>query len=148
MSLSKGEARVFSYAWRYQMPDKDYYPRRSPIRVGLACKCPRCGEGSLYAGFLAVAEDCAVCGLDLDKADSGDGPAVFVIFILGALVVPLALLLDARFEPPLWLHMVLWPVVILGGALALLRPMKGVLIALQYQNKAGESGTIGYDRYE
>lgn len=127
------------------MSEHGYYPQRSAIATGLACKCPRCAEGPLYAGFLTVAERCTVCGLDLKKADSGDGPAVFIIFILGFLVVPAALWVEARFEPPMWLHMAIWPAVILGGALGLLRPMKGVLIALQYRHRASESGTIDYD---
>ncbi len=122
-----------------------YHPCRSPLRAGLACKCPRCGQGPLYNGFLSVTERCSVCGLDLQKADSGDGPAVFIIFILGFLVIPLALLFEAKVAPPMWLHMAIWPPLILGGALGLLRPMKGLFIALQFRNKASESGTIEYD---
>ncbi len=118
--------------------------QRSAIASGLACKCPRCGRGRLYAGFLTVAERCTACGLDLKKADSGDGPAVFIIFILGFLVVPLALWIESRFAPPMWLHMTIWPPVILSGALGLLRPMKGVLIALQYRHRASESGAVDY----
>ena len=71
----------------------------------------------------------------LNRHDSGDGPAVFIILILGAVVVAMALWVEARFEPPYWLHVVLWPPVILGGALAMLRPLKGVLIALQYRHR-------------
>ncbi len=127
------------------MSDNEYEPPVSPIAVGLACKCPCCGRGALYDGFLTVAERCAVCGTDLGKADSGDGPAFFIIFILGFIVVPLALLVEAQFAPPMWVHMAIWPIVILGGALALLRPMKGVLIALQYHHRASESGTQDYD---
>lgn len=99
----------------------------------------------MFDGFLTVAESCSACGLDLSKADSADGPAVFVIFILGFLLVPLALLFEAMVEPPLWLHVVIWPPLILGGSLALLRPMKGVMIALQYHHKASDSGTETYD---
>ena len=120
-------------------------PQRSAIATGLACKSPRCGQGRLYAGFLTVAERCAACGLDFRKADSGDGPAVFIIFILGIVVVPAAFWVEFRFEPPMWLHMTIWPPAILGGALALLRPMKGVLIALQFRHQASESGTVDYD---
>ncbi|MEE8499875.1 MAG: DUF983 domain-containing protein [Kiloniellales bacterium] len=127
------------------MSGQDFYPRRSPFATGLACKCPRCGEGKLYAGFLSVAERCTVCGLDFRKADSGDGPAVFIIFILGFLVVPAALFVESRFEPPMWLHVAIWPPLILGAALGLLRPMKGVLIALQYRHRASDSGTVDYD---
>ncbi len=127
------------------MSGQGNHPRRSPFATGLACKCPRCGQGRLYAGFLTVAERCTACGLDLEKADSGDGPAVFIIFILGFLVVPAALWVESRFAPPMWLHVGVWPPLILGAALGLLRPMKGVLIALQYRHRASESGTIDYD---
>ena len=126
-------------------PQQGYRPRVSPIGAGLGCKCPRCGRGKLFDGFLKVAESCGLCGCDLRKADSGDGPAVFIIFVLGALVVPLALLLEARAEPPYWVHLALWPPVILGGSVALLRPFKGVLIALQYHHRASDSGTETYD---
>ena len=125
--------------------DHGYRPRVSPISAGLGCKCPRCGRGKLFDGFLTVAKRCEFCGCDLEKADSGDGPAVFIIFILGALVVPLALLLEANAAPPYWVHLVLWPPVILGGSIALLRPFKGVLIALQYHHRASDSGTERYD---
>lgn len=127
------------------MAGQTYYPPRSPLSTGLACKCPRCGQGPLFDGFLKVAEACKVCGLDLSKQDSGDGPAVFIIFILGMIVVPLALLLEANFAPPMWVHIAIWPVVILAGALAMLRPMKGVMIALQFKHQASEGGRIDYD---
>ena len=120
-------------------------PKVSPVAAGLACKCPRCGRGRLFDGYLSVAARCGACGLDLEKADSGDGPAVFIIFILGFLVVPLALLLEAKAAPPYWVHLAVWPAVILGGALGLLRPLKGLLIALQFHHKASESGTQSYD---
>lgn len=127
------------------MSDDGYRPHVSPIAAGLACKCPRCGRGRLYEGYLTLVERCEVCGTDLRKADSGDGPAVFIIFILGALVVPMALLLETQLAPPLWVHMALWPFVMLGGALALLRPMKSLLIAIQFHHKASEGGSETYD---
>jgi len=125
--------------------DPTKHPGVSPIAAGLACKCPRCGRGALFDGYLTVATRCEACGLDLEKADSGDGPAVFIIFILGFLVVPLALLLETQVAPPYWVHVAIWPVVILGGALGLLRPLKGLLIALQFHHKASEGGTKSYD---
>lgn len=118
----------------------DYHPPdvpTSPWRAGLLCRCPRCGEGPLFAGLLTVAPLCDGCGLDLAAQDSGDGPAVFVILVLGALVVGLALAVELIFAPPLWLHMVLWPPVILIGAVALLRPFKATLIAFQYRHRLG-----------
>jgi uncharacterized protein (DUF983 family) len=116
------------------------YPEVSPFSAGMRCRCPRCGIGPLFAGFLTVAETCTTCGLDLKSADSGDGPAIFVIFIVGPIVTLLALWVEAAYEPPYWLHMVLWGPAILIGSLALLRPFKATLIALQYRHRAGDTG--------
>ena len=112
------------------------WPPLSALGTGLLCRCPRCGRGRLYAGYLKVVERCAVCGLDLRAHDSGDGPAVFIIFILGFIVVPLAVWSEFRFEPPFWVHVVVWPVVLLGGAFALLPPLKGLMVALQYRHRS------------
>lgn len=114
---------------------EDWYPPVSPFAAGLACKCPRCGRGRLYSGLLKVAERCEACGLDLAKQDSGDGPAVFVILILGFVVVGLALWVELAYEPPFWVHAVLWMPLILVGALVLLRPFKATLIALQFRHR-------------
>src|SRR6201988_717720 len=75
---------------------------------GLACRCPRCGKGKLYAGFLTLRPSCAACGLDFSFMDSGDGPAVFVIMIAGAIVVTAALITEVKYQPPFWVHAVLW----------------------------------------
>jgi uncharacterized protein (DUF983 family) len=107
----------------------------SPFQAGLFCRCPRCGQAPLYTGVLTVREHCAKCGLDLRAHDAGDGPAVFVILILGFLVVGLALLVEAKFEPPLWVHAVIWPFIIFGGAIFMLRVLKATLIALQYRHR-------------
>jgi uncharacterized protein (DUF983 family) len=117
-----------------------YHPPLSPFGMGLACRCPRCGRGKLYAGYLTLAERCAACGLDLSKADSGDGPAVFLIFILGALAVLLAYLLLFVLVLPEWLSWLILVTVILGGAVLLLRPAKAIMVALQYKNRAGGFG--------
>ena len=116
------------------------YPRLSPFMTGLACRCPRCGRGRIFSGFLKIADRCPVCGLDLGGEDAGDGPAVFIILFMGALVVALALLTEAWFSPPYWVHLVLWGPLILIGSLLLMRPFKGIMVALQYQHKAGEGG--------
>lgn len=107
----------------------------SPVSAGLRCRCPRCGEGALFTGLLTVRERCGACGLDLRGQDSGDGPAVFVVLILGALVVAAALLVEVNLAPPLWLHALIWPGLIFAGAIAMLRPFKAVLIALQYRHR-------------
>lgn len=90
----------------------------------------------MFDGLLAVKPRCPSCDLDYSKIDAGDGPAVFVILILGFIVVGLALWVELRFGPPLWLHMVLWTPLILGGSIAMLRPFKATLIALQFRHKA------------
>lgn len=110
----------------------------SPFVAGLRCRCPRCGEGRLFHGLLNVRERCDRCGLDLKAQDSGDGPAVFVILILGFVVVGLALWVELRFEPPFWVHALLWFPLILGGSLGMLRPLKATMIALQYRHRRDE----------
>lgn len=110
------------------------------LRAGLPGRCPRCGEGHLFESSLTlkVRERCEVCGLSNGFADSGDGPAVFVIIILGFLIMGAALIVEFKLSPPLWVHMVLWgPIALLLG-FGLLRPMKATLIALQYRNRAEE----------
>ena len=106
----------------------------SPLRAALGCRCPRCGKGKLFVGLLNVRGACEVCGLDFSAQDAGDGPAVFVILFLGLIVVGLAALVEIRFSPPIWVHLVLWTPLILGGAIAMLRPLKAGLIALQYRH--------------
>ncbi|MBI3452552.1 MAG: DUF983 domain-containing protein [Rhodospirillales bacterium] len=110
----------------------------SPFRAGMRCRCPRCGEGPLFDGLLAVRKTCRVCGLDLAAQDSGDGPTVFVILILGFVVVGLVLLVETKFAPPIWVHAAIWPAVIFGGAIAMLRPLKATMIALQFRHRAGD----------
>jgi len=125
--------------------DSAHWPPVDPARAGLAGRCPRCGEGRLFAGFLATAPSCGVCGLDYGFADAGDGPAVFVILIIGFVVVGLALWMEVNLNPPLWVHFLLWiPMILILAPLAL-RIMKGLLIAYQYRNKAAE-GQLDQDR--
>ncbi len=116
------------------------------IKAGLACACPRCGRGKLFDGFLQVRPRCDVCGLDYGFADSGDGPAVFIMFIAGFIVVGAAVLTEAIYHPPYWVHAVLWLPLILLVTLGPLRPMKGLMIAVQYHNKAAESRFAKPDR--
>jgi uncharacterized protein (DUF983 family) len=82
-----------------------------------------------------VRQECEVCGLDLSAQDAGDGPAVFAILFLGMLVVGLAALVEIKFSPPVWVHLLLWAPLILVGAVVMLRPLKAGLIALQYRHR-------------
>lgn len=109
-------------------------PTVSPLAAALRCRCPRCGEGKVFKGLLRVAARCSRCDLDLGGEDAGDGPAVFVILILGALVVLAAIVVEVKFAPPLWVHLALWIPAIVGGAILLLRPLKAGTIALQYRH--------------
>jgi uncharacterized protein (DUF983 family) len=116
------------------MVETRHFPPVSLPHAALGCRCPRCGQGALFTGLLKVRPACEVCGLDLSAQDAGDGPAVFVIFFLGLIVVGLAAWLELKFAPPLWLHMVLWTPMIFAGAILMLRPLKAGLIALQYKH--------------
>jgi uncharacterized protein (DUF983 family) len=118
--------------------DMPEHPTLSPIRTGLACRCPRCGKGRLFRGFLELRPCCEACGQDFAFADAGDGPAVFVILLAGFVVVAAALIVEFKFAPPLWVHALLWLPLILCATLLPLRPMKGLMIALQYHHKAAE----------
>jgi uncharacterized protein (DUF983 family) len=102
------------------------------------CRCPRCGRGRLFTGFLTLAPRCDSCGLDYSFADAGDGPAVFVILIAGFLVVGAAVIVEFLWRPPYWVHALLWIPMILIVTLGLLRPLKGLLVALQFHHKAEE----------
>lgn len=113
---------------------------RAEIISALACKCPRCGQGDLYPSGLNLSLNpvCAVCGLDLAKNDSADGPAVFLIFLLGFLLVPLAILLENLIAPPLWVHAIVWGAAALGITIGLMRPLKAYIITLQYKHRPGD----------
>jgi uncharacterized protein (DUF983 family) len=111
------------------------------LAAGLRGRCPRCGEGQLFSGFIALAPRCDVCNLDYSFADSGDGPAVFIMLIGGFLVVGSALLVDAYYEPPMLILGAIFLPLMLIVSLGLLRPFKGILIASQFRNKA-EQGKL------
>jgi len=118
------------------MADQPSLPQS--IATGLAGRCPRCRKGQLFSGFLTVRKDCEACGLDYSFADSGDGPAIFVILISGFIVVGAALIVEVIYQPPFWLHAVLWGPLILLVTLLPLRLLKGLLIVLQYHHAAAE----------
>ncbi|GAB5374358.1 MAG: DUF983 domain-containing protein [Acuticoccus sp.] len=121
------------------MPDTNKeWPPLSPIVTGLRCKCPRCGEGALFKGFLTMRERCDHCGLDYDFADPADGPAFFVLMFGCVPSLIFAVWLEFAFAPPMWVHLVVTMPVVLVTCLAPLRPLKAWLVASQFYHKARE----------
>lgn len=116
----------------------DYYPAIPPLTAGLRCACPRCGRGRLFAGYLSLVDRCSVCGLNIKAADSGDGPAVFLIFILGVIGVGVALWIAASFAVPDWVPVVIAGIVVVLLAAVTLRPAKAYVVALQYRYRRDE----------
>jgi uncharacterized protein (DUF983 family) len=109
---------------------------------GIACRCPRCGKGKLYVGFLTLRPNCDSCGLDYAFIDAGDGPAVFIIMLAGAVVVGAALIVEIKYQPPFSLNAMLWLPLLTATTLLPLRSMKSLLIALQFHHKAAEGRLI------
>jgi uncharacterized protein (DUF983 family) len=109
-----------------------------PIKAALTSKCPRCGQGKLFDGFLTLAPRCDSCGLDYSFADSGDGPAVFVTLLAGFVVLGLALWVELTYEPPFWLHLVIFFPLTIIVCLGMLRPLKSFMVAAQFHHKAEE----------
>jgi uncharacterized protein (DUF983 family) len=120
------------------MTDPAPAPLPSPFVTGLTCRCPRCGVGRLFAGYLKLRPSCESCGLDFAFADSGDGPAVFIIFIVGAVIIGAAAAVEGLFHPAPFVHLLLWIPGTIILSLLLLRPFKATMIALQYRHRAGQ----------
>jgi uncharacterized protein (DUF983 family) len=116
--------------------------KSSVMRSATLARCPRCGQGPLFRQVLVLRENCSHCGLDYAFIDTGDGPAVFTIFILGFVVLGAALWFEFTFNPPVWQHVVLWGLLTPLIALGLLRFLKALLIALQYKHKAEEGRLV------
>ena len=111
----------------------------SPWKTGLRGRCPRCGEGPLFAGFLRLNDHCEACGLDMRGLEAADGPAFFAMSIVGVLVAFAALFVEAAVRPPIWLHMIIWLPLAVVLCLVLLRPIKGLMVAQQYRSRAAEA---------
>ncbi|RIJ65590.1 DUF983 domain-containing protein [Brevundimonas sp. LPMIX5] len=101
------------------------------VRAGLMGRCPACGRGPLFEGFLKRRASCEACGFDLGAVETGDGAATFIMQIAGFLVGFSALAVEIAFSPPIWLHLIIWLPLTAGLALALMRPGKGLMTALQ-----------------
>jgi len=129
----------------------------SALWRGFTMRCPHCGRGKMFGRFLKVVPQCGVCGEDLSHQRADDFPPYLVIVVLGHLVVPAVLVVEETFAPPVWLQYLIWLPLIAFGALALLQPTKGAVVALQWQlgmhgfdeskrkrARAGEAGATAF----
>jgi uncharacterized protein (DUF983 family) len=124
------------------MSDQPLGAEPSVVYASLLGRCPRCGKGKLFRGFLGKASACGACGLDYSNLEAGDGPAVFVILIVGAIVAGGALLTEVWYSPPYWVHAVIWGPAVVILSLGFLRPLKAGLIVLQYKHRAEEGRLV------
>ena len=106
----------------------------------LKCRCPACRHGHIYDHLLSMSTraSCPVCGYAFANSDTADGPAVFLIFVLGFVLVPLAVVVEVVFSPPLWMHAVVWTSVVLALTLGMLKPVKAYMLGLQYMYRPGD----------
>ena len=111
---------------------------QSLMSVGLRCRCPRCGAGHLFDGFIALKPRCEACGLDYSFADPADGPAFFIMMTMAFPVTAFGIWLELTYDPPLWIHTVVTLPLLLLACVPIIRPLKGLFIASQYINKAEE----------
>lgn len=102
------------------------------LKRGFRGRCPRCGQGKLFRAFLKTADNCSVCGLDFTPHRADDLPAYLVIVIVGHIVVPTALLIETNFAPPVWLQLSIYLPFTFFASLALLQPVKGAVVGLQW----------------
>lgn len=114
----------------------------SPIKAGLTGHCPRCDARTLFAGWVKFADRCSNCGLDYRSFNVGDGAAAFLILILGAITAAAAIIVELTFAPPFWLHILLWPPIVLVLTILSLRASKGILLALEYAHAAHEGRIV------
>lgn len=112
--------------------------RLPPVQTGLAGRCPECGEGRLFKSLLSFKDICAVCGADFRNEDAGDGPAIFVIFLVGIFIVPMAIAFDMILKPPFFVTFLIWGAIIIGVSLWLLRLLRGVMFNIAWQRSARE----------
>jgi uncharacterized protein (DUF983 family) len=114
----------------------------TPVRAAMQGRCPRCGQGALFGGFLKVRAICATCDLDYTTIQTGDGPASFIMQIAGFVVGFSALFVEIKYHPPMWLHLIVWLPLVVALSLALMRPGRGLMIGLQYRNQVDVSSPV------
>lgn len=115
------------------------YPPLSSLKTGIRCRCPRCGEGPVLEGYLTIRKSCPNCGLSYEFADPADGPAFFVMSVVGVVGMCLFMMFEFTVHPPIWVHFVFTFPLIAAMCLGILRPFKGWMIASQYRHKALEA---------
>jgi uncharacterized protein (DUF983 family) len=115
------------------------YDSPAPIVSGLRCRCPRCGEGKLFQGFLK---------LSYAFADPADGPAFFVMSGVGVIVIAIFAWVEIAYRPPVWVHFVTVFPALIGACLGTLRPVKAWLVASQYIHKAEEGRFESLGRHD
>lgn len=138
--MSPAPLPSFTDATAAEAAHRSSWPRVSPAKVGLAGRCPRCGKGSLFQGFLKIRERCSHCDLSFAFADPADGPAFFILCFGCLPAFAFTIILQARFDPPVWVHLVTSFPLLLLTCLPPLRPLKGWLVAMQYRYQAYEAG--------
>lgn len=102
------------------------------MKRGFFGRCPHCGEGRMFRAFLKVADSCPACGEEFHHHRADDFPAYVVIVIAGHIVVPMVLAVETRFAPAMWISMIVWPSLVVALSLALLQPVKGAIVGLQW----------------
>lgn len=121
------------------VPSAPVLPALVPIvRAAMRSRCPRCADGPLFAGMTAFAPHCPACGLDFRQFNVGDGPAAFLILVVGGIITALAVILQIKAEPPFWVHVLLWVPLTTIAVVACLRVSKAALLILEYRNQARE----------
>lgn len=115
------------------------YPTLSTLKTGIRCRCPRCGKGPVLKGYLSIRDECPECGLSLSFAEPADGPAFFVMSLVGTIGIALFLIFEFKVHPPVWVHFAVTLPLLTIACLGILRPFKGWMIASQYRYKASEA---------
>ena len=115
------------------------YPPISPLKTGIRCRCPRCGVGPLFQGYLTIRKACPECGLDYSFADPADGPAFFVMSAVGIVGMIGFMIFEFNVHPPIWVHFVVTLPILALMCLGVLRPFKGWMVSEQYFHKAEEA---------
>lgn len=120
-------------------------PVAALARAALGARCPRCERGALFQGILTLRPRCPVCDYDLGRADTGDGPAVFMIFIIGFLFLPIVVWSEVTADRPAWASLLIWGPPILILTVGLLRPSKALSVALAYHTRRDQAADAGDD---